>query len=74
MKYNSLIVYWAALLLSGLCRLSDREEFDRRQCSSSVFPFEQLCPFVTDGLKQHRGEVSLGQCIVRLIKFCLHVA
>lgn len=37
MKENSLSVYLAALLLSGLCRLPDREEFGRRQCSSSIF-------------------------------------
>jgi len=46
MKRNSLTVYLATLLLSGPCRLPGREDFDRRQCSRSVFISEQLCHFI----------------------------
>lgn len=55
MKYNSLGVYLAALLLSSVCRVPGRQDFERRQCSRSVFISVQPCPFLTDGLKQHLG-------------------
>lgn len=60
MKCKSLTVYLAALLLSGLCRLPGREEFDRRQCSDSLCIFEQL-PFRDRWLKTTlQVEVSVG--------------